>query len=58
MLAHSDLIKLKGFVKYDVAKKTVYDKLVAKINNIDNSGFLLKTKYDTGKTVGKSNSLY
>ena len=26
-------------------KKTVYDKLVAKVNNIDTSGFGLKTKF-------------
>ena len=25
-------------------KKTVYDKLVAKVNNIDNNGFVFKTK--------------
>ena len=31
-------------------KKTVYDKLVAKVNNIDTSTFVLKTKYDTDKT--------
>ena len=30
-------------------KKTTYDKLVAKVNNIDISGFVLKTKYDTDK---------
>ena len=30
-------------------KKTVYDKLVAKVNNIDTSRFVLKTKYDTDK---------
>ena len=29
--------------------KTVYDKLAAKVNNIDTSGFFLKTKYDTDK---------
>ena len=34
----------------DVVKKTVYDKLVAKVNNIDTSDFVLKTKYQTGKT--------
>ena len=28
-------------------KKTVYDKLVAKVNSIDTSGFVLKTKYYT-----------
>ena len=41
-----DLSKLSDVVKYNVLKKTVYDKLVAKVNNIDTSGFILKTKYD------------
>ena len=27
----------------------MYDKLVEKVNNIDVSGFVLKTKYDTDK---------
>ena len=31
-------------------KKTVYDKLVAKVNNIDTSDFVLKTNYQTEKT--------
>ena len=31
-------------------KKTVYDKLAAKVNNIDTSDFVLKTKYQTDKT--------
>ena len=31
-------------------KKTVYDKLAAKVNNIDTTDFVLKTKYQTGKT--------
>ena len=31
-------------------KKTVYDKLVAKVNNIDTSDFVLKTNYNTDKT--------
>ena len=31
-------------------KKTVYDRLVAKVNNIDTSDFVLKTKYKTDKT--------
>ena len=34
----------------EVVKKTVYDKLVAKVNFIDISGFVLKTKYDTDKS--------
>ena len=37
-----DLIKLTDVVKNDVVKKTVYDKLVAKVNSIDTSGFALK----------------
>ena len=28
----------------------MYDKLVAKVNNIDTSGFFKKTKYDTDKS--------
>ena len=42
--------KLSNAVKNDVVKKTVYDKLAAKINNIDTSDFVLKTKYQTDKT--------
>ena len=45
-----DLSKLSDVVKNDVAKKTVYDKLVEKINNIDTTGFVLKTTYDTDKS--------
>ena len=45
-----DLSKLSDVVKNDVVKKTVYDKLVAKVNNIDTSDFVLKTKYQTDKT--------
>ena len=48
-----DLSKLSDVVKNDVVKKTVYDKLVAKVNGIDTSGFVLKTKYNTDKTVRK-----
>ena len=42
--------KISDFFKNDVFKKTVYDKLVAKVNNIDASDFVLKTKYQTDKT--------
>ena len=45
-----DLSKLSDVVKNDVVKKTVYDKLAAKLNNIDTSAFVLKTKYQTDKT--------
>ena len=31
-------------------KKTVHDKLVAKVINIDTSAFVLKTKHDTDKS--------
>ena len=44
-----DLSKLSDVAKNDVVKKTVCDKLPAKVNKIDISGFVLKTKYDTGK---------
>ena len=40
----TDLSNLSNVVRNDVAKKTVYDKLVAKVYNIDTSGFVLKTK--------------
>ena len=44
-----DLSKLSDVVKNDVVKKTEYDKLASKVNSIDTSGFVLKTKYDTDK---------
>ena len=46
----ADLSKLSNAVKNDVVKKTVDDKLVAKVDNIDTSDFVLKTKYNTDKT--------
>ena len=46
----TDLSKLSNVVKNDVVKKDVYDKLVTKVNAIDTSGFVLKTKYDTDKS--------
>ena len=39
-----DLSKLIDVAKNDVVKKTVYDQLVEKIDNIDSSDFVLKTK--------------
>ena len=45
-----NLRKLNNVVNNDVVKKTVYDKLVAKVNNIDTSGFVLKTKYTADKS--------
>ena len=46
----ADLSKLSNLVKNDVVKRTVYNKLVAKVDNIDTSDFVLKTKYNTDKT--------
>ena len=43
----NDLAKLSNVVKNDVLKKAVYDKLVAKVKNIDITGFVLKTTYDS-----------
>ena len=38
-----DLSKLNDVVKNDVIKRTVYDKVVTKLNNIDTTGFVLNT---------------
>ena len=46
----NDLAKLSNAVKNYVANKTKYDKLVTKVANIDTTGFVLKTKYDTDKS--------
>ena len=45
-----DLSKLSNVVKNDVIKKTLYSKLVAKVDNIDTTVFVLKAKYNTDKT--------
>ena len=44
-----DLSKPSDVVKNDV-KKTLYDKLVSKVNSIDISRFVLKIKYNTDQT--------
>ena len=44
-----DLSKLGNVVKSNVVKNIAHDKLVAKVNNIDTSDFVLKTKYQTDK---------
>ena len=43
----ADLSKLSDVVKSEVANKVDYDKLVAKVDNIDTSDFVLKTNYNT-----------
>ena len=45
-----DLSELSDAVKNDAVKVTPYDKLIAKVNNIDTSRFVLKTKYDNDKS--------
>ena len=38
---------IKKVVKNDVVKKTDYNKLVTKVDNIDTSGLVKKTDYNT-----------
>ena len=45
-----DLSNLSDAVKNDVVKTTEYNKLVAKVDNIDTSRLVLKTKYDSDKS--------
>ena len=44
------LSKLNDVVKNTIVQKTVYDKLVAKLHNIDTSNFVLKANYNTDIT--------
>ena len=41
---------MSDIVKNAAVKKAVYEKLAAKVNNIDTCEFALKTKYQTDKT--------
>ena len=41
--------KPSDIVKNDVVKKVAYEKLVTKVNNVDTSDFVLKTKYHADK---------
>ena len=45
-----DLSKRSNVVNNDIVKKSVYHKLVTKVNNFDTSGFVLETKYNTDKS--------
>ena len=45
-----DLSQLSYVVNNDVVKKTFYHKLVAILNDINSSGFVLKAKFDTDKS--------
>ena len=42
----NDLAKLSNVVKNGVVKKTEYDKLVAKVNGIDTTNFVLINNYE------------
>ena len=39
--------RLSNVVENDVVKNTVYNKLVAKVDNINTSDFVIKTNYNT-----------
>ena len=41
----NDLAKSSNVVKNDVVKKTEYNKLVSKVNNIRTTNFVSRTKY-------------
>ena len=49
--------KLGDVVKNDAVKKTLNDELVEKVNKIDTSGFVLKTRYETDKSELEKKSL-
>ena len=44
------MAKLSIVVKNNIIKKTEYDKLIEKVDNIDTTGFVLKATYDTDKS--------
>ena len=44
-----DLSKLSDVVKNDDVEKSAFDKLSAKVNNIETSDFVLRTKYEACK---------
>ena len=45
-----DLKKLSNVVNNEIVRKSLYNKLVAKVNNTDASEYALKTKYDMDKS--------
>ena len=45
-----DLAKISNVVKNDVVKKTEYDKLVNKVNGIDNTNFDSRTKFEKDRS--------
>ena len=53
----NDLSKLRNIENNEVAKKTGYDKLAAKVNNIDTSELVLKTMTQIDQ-IRKKNNFY
>ena len=45
-----DLANLSNAVKNDVLKKTEYNKVVTKVDNIDTTNFVSRTKYEKDET--------
>ena len=45
-----DLANLSNVVKNDVIKKTEYNKLATKVNNIDTTNFVSRTKYEKDRS--------
>ena len=41
-----DLTKLSNVVRNNVVKKTEYDRLISKVNGIDTTHFVSRTKYE------------
>ena len=52
-----DLSKLSDVVKNDVAKKTEYNKLVPKVDDIDTTNFVKKNKYEKDGQILKIKSI-
>ena len=46
----SNLSKISNVFHNDAVKKVMHDKSVTKVNAINSSGFILKTKYGTAKS--------
>ena len=45
-LVPTDLSKLSNVIKNDIARKTIYDELLEKVNTIDTSKLVNKTGYN------------
>ena len=53
----NDLAKLSNVVKNDVVKKTEYNKLVTKVDNVDASNFVKKTNMKKIRQISKIKSI-